>query len=267
MRAHYASLLLPPLVGALACGGSVAAPESTRWNFAVIDGRNQKSVAGDASLAKAVTSQLTRDPNGKFATRVLDLLRPAVAYAQGLALAGEPVANAIVCGRESAPGEPKVVPLCAFTLADGKAANTVEAGTKAGTFNILFTAQVPSEEPVVDSTTVVVEPGPADPSIHISSNDLASTVDTVPASAVVDAFGNPVPFAIQSDSLVTVAGTVAGTVDARRVTFKAAAGASNVYTPILDADGKKIATLDYSFDNTNASPVWRFNVWGLAFKP
>lgn len=144
-----------------ACGGATDT-SPTRYNFAVVDGRNQTSTAGAAQLAKPITAQLTQDPQGKFATRVFDFLGPAIAYAQTLSLAGTPVANAIVCGRETGPGEPKVVPLCAYTLADGKAANSVQGGTKAGTYNILFTAQVPSTAPVVDSTTATVEAGAAD---------------------------------------------------------------------------------------------------------
>jgi hypothetical protein len=149
------------LVFCVACGSATDTPP-VRYNFGIVDGRDQRSTAGAAQLAKSVTTQLTRDPQGEFASRVLDFFKPVVAYAQSLSLAGDPVANAIVCGRESAPGEPKVVPLCAYTLADGKAANIVEGGTKAGTYTILFTAQVPSQAPVVDSTTVTVDPGAAD---------------------------------------------------------------------------------------------------------
>ena len=142
-----------------ACGKSATDTGPVRYNFAVIDGANQVSTAGDAALAKRVTSQLTRDPQGTFATRVFDFIAPTIAYAQGLVLSGTPVAGAIVCGREAKLGEPQVIPLCAFTLADGKAANTVVPGTKAGAYNVLFTAQVPATEPVKDSTTVVIGAG------------------------------------------------------------------------------------------------------------
>jgi hypothetical protein len=159
-------LLCATVLSITACGGtSSTAVHLTRWNFAVVDGRNQAAAAGSGTLANRITSQLTRDPQGTFASRALDrvgdFVLPALAYAQGISLAGEPVEGAIVCGREAAPGEPQVQPLCAFTLADGKAANTVVPGTKAGTYNIVFTAQVQSEEPVKDSTTVIVQPGPA----------------------------------------------------------------------------------------------------------
>lgn len=147
------------LLALMACSSSSTDTKATRYNFAVVDGMNQHSTAGAATLAKPITAELTRDPSGKFANGAFDFLKPSIAYAQGITLSGEPVANQIVCGRESNVGEPKVVPLCAYTLADGKAANTVQGGTKAGTYNILFTAQVPSEAPVVDSTTVTVDPG------------------------------------------------------------------------------------------------------------
>jgi hypothetical protein len=155
-----ASILCAAALVLSACGSSTDTLP-TRYNFAVIDGRNQASVAGSAQLAKPITSQLARDPNGQFASGLFNWLAPAVAYAQTLTVAGTPVANAIVCGRETLAGEPKVVPLCAFTLADGKAANSVESGTKAGTYNIVFTAQVPTQAPVKDSTTVTVAAGPA----------------------------------------------------------------------------------------------------------
>jgi hypothetical protein len=142
-----------------ACGASSTDIQPTRYNFAVIDGANQASTAGAALLAKPITAQLTRDPQGKFATRVFDFLAPSIAYAQGIVLSGTPVANAIVCGREALPGEPQVVPLCAYTLADGKAANSVQPGTKAGTYNVVFSAQVPTQMPVKDSTTVTVLAG------------------------------------------------------------------------------------------------------------
>lgn len=152
-----------------ACGGSTDTV-ATRYNFAVIAGANQSSVAGEAHLVAPITSQLTRDPQGQFATRVFNFLAPAVAYAQSVGLPGTPVQGAIVCGRVAAFGEPQVVPLCAFTLADGKAANTVQGGTKAGTYNVLFTAQVPSQAPVEDSTTVTVRAGPFASTLFIHGN-------------------------------------------------------------------------------------------------
>jgi hypothetical protein len=198
MRA-LAALVLALILGA--CGGSTET-QATRYNFGIVDGSNQKSTAGTATLAKPITSQLTRDPQGKFATRVFDFFAPAIAYAQSLTLPGDPIADAIVCGRESAPGEPKVVPLCAFTLADGKAANTVEPGTKAGSYNIVFTAQVASELPVKDSTTVTVEPGPAvNPTNQPAGGGwdqprlvrVGESITIVPVIDARDQYGNAIP--------------------------------------------------------------------------
>jgi hypothetical protein len=201
-----------------ACSSSSTAPSATRYNFAVIDGRNQISTAGDATLQRSITSELTRDPQGQFATRVFDFFAPAVAYAQTLTLSGTPVANAIVCGREAKPGEPQVIPLCAFTLADGKAANSVKGGTKAGTYNILFTAQVTAQQPVADSTTVTVIPGPADANFRIIGAILFSPA-VLPADAVRDAFANAVPFRVVGDANITVSDTTTGSVGARTLTF------------------------------------------------
>jgi hypothetical protein len=263
MRALLSLLLL-----SLAACGSSTDTGPARYNFAIVDGSNQRAMASSfAPLGKPVTTQLTRDPQGEFASRVLDFFKPAIAYAQSINLAGDPVADAIVCGRESSPGEPKVVPLCAFTLADGKAANTVQGGTKAGTYTILFTAQVPSEEPVVDSTTVIVEAGPADPAMHVGGTILTLPIDTIPAAAVLDIYGNAVPFRIQSDSLISVAGDVAGTVDARRISFKPPAQRiGNVYTPILDANGVQIAVLDYTL-YAGPSNEWTWQTWGINRAP
>ncbi len=207
------SILSIALFALAACGGSATDVGPTRYNFAVVDGRNQTSAAGDATLTNRITSQLTRDPQGKFA--VLDFLLPTKAYAQGISLAGEPVAGAIVCGRVAPIGEPQVVPLCAFTLADGKAANVVQPGTKAGTYNILFTAQVPSQEPVKDSTTVVVEAGPMAGTIFLRGRSWGCWT-IFPDIGVVDQYGNAVPYRfVTTGPLAHVASGVIGAPDAR----------------------------------------------------
>lgn len=188
------TLLCLALVGTIACGGSTDV-QPIRYNFAVIDGANQKAAAGTSTLAKPITAQLTRDPQGEFA--LFDLLLPTKAYAQGINLAGEPVANAIVCGREALAGEPQVQPLCAFTLADGKAANRVVPGTKAGTFNVVFTAQVPATEPVKDSTTVIVLAGPVTVNRYAQGRvDFGESPFSVDSNGnyVMDQYGNPVPY-------------------------------------------------------------------------
>lgn len=193
------------LLLAAACGGSSTDAGPTRYNFAIIDGKNQISTAGDPTLSKPVTSQLTRDANGKFASGVLDFLLPAKAFAQSITLPGAPVANAIVCGRESLPGEPKVQPLCAYTLADGKAANTIQGGTKAGTYKIIFTVQLPTQMPVMDSTTVVVTAASASKVTLAQGTSYPSRDNpaTFPADIVVDQYGNIVPFKIVVDAVPT----------------------------------------------------------------
>lgn len=232
MRA-IAGLLLVAIAG---CGGGSTDTGPTRYNFAIVDGKNQSSTAGAPTLAKPITAQLTRDPNGKFATRMFDFLAPAIAYAQDIPLSGEPIPGQLVCGEESNPGEPKVVPLCAFTLLDGKAANTIQGGTKAGTYKMRFTAQVESQLPVQDSTNVTVDPGPANPNYHSSTSAYLHSPAVVDPTAVQDVYGNAVAFRIVSDGRITVKGAVVGDVDARTVIFDASLY-DNVQNHIVELRG------------------------------
>lgn len=202
-----------------ACGGSTDT-KAARYNFAVIDGKNQASAAGTATLARPITSQLTRDPQGQFASRVFDFLAPEKAYAQGISLSGDPVADAIVCGRVAPVDEPQVVPLCAFTLADGKAANVVQPGTKAGTYSVLFTAQVPTQEPVVDSTTVVVQAGPVTVNGYSTGVRIGGesplVVDNGPGDALLtDAYRNQVPYRLAPSDFVHAVSDTLGALSSR----------------------------------------------------
>lgn len=223
-------MLCLALLAVAACGGSTDVLR-TRYNFAVVDGLNQVSTAGAPVLAKPITAKLTRDPEGKFATRVFDFLAPKLAFAQDLPLSGEPIAGQLVCGRESEPGEPKVEPLCAFTLADGKAPNVVKPGTKAGVYNMVFTAQDVGVLPVKDSTTVTVEAGPM--ASHKFPAGFGYNCWTVflPTN-VLDQYGNPVPYGFTTTGDVAhPASTVLGTADARTlVADKDGEGTVAVYT-------------------------------------
>ena len=185
-----ASILCAIALVLSACGSSTDTVP-TRYNFAVIDGANQASVAGATQFARPITSQLARDPAGKFA--MLDFLLPTVAYAQTITVAGTPVAGALVCAGQSQPGEPQAVPLCAFTLADGKAPISIKGGTKAGTFTVNFTAQVPSQLPVMDSTTVTVAAGPMATHKFVPGSGF-SCWTVFPDINVQDQFGNAVPY-------------------------------------------------------------------------
>lgn len=190
-----------------ACGDGKALidPGPTRYNFGIVDGANQSSVAGANQLPQPITSQLTKDPGGKFATRLKNFVLPVIAFAQGLQMPGEPVAGALVCAREAGPGEPTAFPLCAFTLGNGKAPITIKGGTKAGVHHVVFSAQVPAEEPVKDSTVVTVEAGP--PTIIVinegGSYPGRASPGVFPADMLRDQFGNLVPFRLIVDSIPT----------------------------------------------------------------
>ena len=218
-------LLVVTILGAVACGGTTDT-KPVRYNFGIVDGANQVSTAGDPALAKRITTQLARDPQGKFAARVFDFIAPAVAYAQSLTVPGLPVAGALVCAREAATGEPQAFPLCAFTGADGKAPIEIRGGTKAGVFNVLFSAQVSTQEPVRDSTKVTVLAGPM--TWHRYEKGSGFTCWTVfPDVNVLDQFGNPVPYrfviapqvygdaSVQQSPLARVAGDTIGSAAAR----------------------------------------------------
>lgn len=205
MKTKLAFLVVAALSLA-ACGGSGTTDTGpARYNFAVVDGSNQVSTAGDVTLSKPITSELTRDPNGTFAKGggVFDFLLPAKAFAQGLTLKGTPVANTIVCGRITASGEPQIVPICAYTDTAGKVPSTIMGGTKAGKFNLLYTAQVPAGSVVADSTSVTVNAG------AVTVNQFSSHGGVIlvgPASSpdivyhlISDKYGNAVPYKILTD--------------------------------------------------------------------
>ncbi len=227
MRQSYSFGVVLPLVFAImACGSGkdLIDPGPTRYNFGIVDGANQSSTAGAAALPQPITSQLTKDPGGKFATRLKNFVLPVIAFAQGLQMPGTPVAGALVCAREAGPGEPTAFPLCAFTLGNGKAPITIKGGTKAGVHHVVFSAQVPSQEPVKDSTVVTVEAGPATVNAYNEGFTTTGTspwlVDNNPVDRFVrDTFGNPVPYKlVHTGGLVTVGGDVLGSAAARTLT-------------------------------------------------
>lgn len=207
-----------------ACGGGDAiAPLPDRYNFGVVDGANQSQVAGASTLGQPITSQLTRHEQGKFA-RLQRIILPPFAYAQGLTMPGTPVAGAIVCAREADPGEPKAFPLCAFTDANGKAPITIQGGTKAGAFRVVFTAQVQSQQPVRDSTAVTVEAGPIAFNFYTVCGSRFGgpvptwTVDNLSVGQpfVRDQYGNRVPYRlVVNGDVATVQGETLGTLAAR----------------------------------------------------
>jgi hypothetical protein len=194
------------LVAAIAaCGGSGTDTGPLRYNFGVVAGKNQISTAGAATLGAPITTELTRDKNGTFARGPFDFLLPNAAFAQALTMPGTPVAGALICAQQSAAGEPQAVPLCAFTLADGTAPIAIKGGTKAGTFVMAFTAQLQTQMPVKDSTTVTVNAAQASYSTldHGTSYPTRAAPGVFPADILVDSYGNVVPFRIVVDSAPT----------------------------------------------------------------
>ncbi|MGK2933697.1 MAG: hypothetical protein ACSLFE_00430 [Gemmatimonadaceae bacterium] len=216
-RRFLSPLVLAIAVSSAACGDGKALiePSATRYNFGIVDGANQSSVAGAAELPQPITSQLTKDPAGKFATRLKNFVLPIVAYAQGLTMPGEPVAGALVCAREAGPGEPTAFPLCAFTLANGKAPIEIKGGTKAGVHQVVFSAQVQSQQPVKDSTTVTVAAGPV-ATHHFHPGTGYTCWIEIPADRIRDQYGNPVPYRfVTTGPLAHVADTTLGSAGAR----------------------------------------------------
>lgn len=186
----------------IACSSTSTDTGPPRFNFGVVAGRNQSSIAGAASLSEPITTELTRDKNGTFAGRALELLSPRSAFAQTLTMTGTPVSGAIVCAREAAPGEPQASPLCAFTLADGTAPITIKGGTKAGVFVVTFTAQVETQQPVKDSTTVTVSAGAITVNSFTDKQTLlvgAASIPDLVYHLLQDRYGNAIPYRILTD--------------------------------------------------------------------
>jgi hypothetical protein len=144
----------------MGCGGGSTDTTPDRYNFKVIRGLNQVTIAGSPTLGQPVVSKLTRDPAGQFASRSLwDAFLPRIAFAQDVTVQGSPVAGGVVCAPLPKPGEPVPFSICTNTLADGTAPFAFTAGTKAGTYNLKFVAQTETASLVTDSTTLKVDPG------------------------------------------------------------------------------------------------------------
>lgn len=229
--------LAAALLGATACGGSTDVG-ATRYNFKVIRGLNQTAAAGSSKVGNPIVSKLTTAPDGQFASRSRwNFLRPRVAFAQEISVKGNPVVGGVVCAPIPKAGEPTPFSICTNTLADGTAPFAYTPGTKAGVYNIKFVAQTETSSLVTDSTTLIVEAGPADPNYRGSlGNPYLHSPAVIDSTAVQDQYGNAVAYRIVSDGRVTVIGTTLGQVDARTIVFDASLY-DNVQDHVLELRG------------------------------
>lgn len=234
---------------AAACGGGNAAPiNDGPVLMGVVAGNHQVvPAAPDAALPQRVATQVYRGPNGTVALRVLDAMLPPKALAQ-TAVTGVP--NQVVCA--SAP-DPKhalrAEVSCANSDAQGMAYFVFHHDSVAGTSTGQIAAALSTGTKITDSVSATVLPGVVDSNAFVTGY-VQQKGDTVRADLVRDKFANALPFAIVSDSLITVAGTVAGTLDARRFTFVTpTVPKPDRITTVLGADGKLIAHMRYTLQS------------------
>jgi hypothetical protein len=229
-----------------ACGGgSTAVQADGPVTMGVIAGNFQVvPAARDAALPQPVVAQVVRGPNGQVSLRILDALLPEKAYAQ-TSVVGIP--NQVVCASTPDPKHAlRAEVACATSDALGRATFVFHSDSVAGTAKGQIAAALVTGTKITDSVSATVMAGVVDSSYRGFSNILQKG-DTIPSSIVRDKFGNGLPFAIVSDSLITVASTVTGNPDARRFTFVTPSVAkADRITNIVGSNGATIARMRYT---------------------
>jgi hypothetical protein len=217
---RYLSSLV--LLSLLACKGTD--PELGPLDGAITEGNNQTVIAGTTNLPDPVAYQMVRLPNGQVALRRVPLwerlVLPKVAHAQGTVVNGSPVPGAVVCAEEV----PALVPFarCANTDNNGKATFFFKVDTtKKGQYRSDIRGSLNNQPAVFDTVIANVDAGPVNPILALNWSPMPSPA-VLPASSVVDAYGNAIPFRIVTDDTLIVRGDTVGTVAARTVTFGAA---------------------------------------------
>lgn len=237
------------LIVLAACNGGNAAPmPDGPASLGVIAGNHQVvPAAPSARLPDPVVAQAVRLPNGQVGFRVMDavdMVLPPKAYAQTTTVNGIP--NLVVCVTAPVGGgrAMKAEVPCATTDAAGKATFVFLTDSIAGPIRGRIAAALATGTQVTDSVSATVVPGVVD-SNYKAGGFVQQKGDTVMSDAVRDRYGNKLPFRIVSDSFITVADTVAGSLGARRFTFVTPSAPVERTTDVRGASGARIARMRY----------------------
>jgi hypothetical protein len=206
------------LLTALAsCGGGSAAPQADGpAHLGVIAGNNQVvPAARSARLPAPVVAQAVLLPSGQVSLRLLDALLPEKAYAQTTV---NGIAGLVVCATAPTSGRAMRAEVpCASTDALGKATFVFLTDSVAGVTKGVIAAALASGTKVTDSVSATVLAGAASPTYIAPLTPYMTFPATVPATSVVDTFGNAVAFRIIPDGRIVVQDTTTGSVGARTI--------------------------------------------------
>lgn len=139
--------------------------------------------------------------------------------------AGNPVEGQAVNFETRTEGGPTWTASVLTTDAEGRVRQTPTAGTVAwtslvpgdSTHTVELVASNEGEPDVVETFTVLQQPGPVAEVEETGSTVRGTESVEVPGDWVVDAHGNPALWRLQVDSIVTVSGNAHGSVEARTV--------------------------------------------------
>lgn len=231
------------VLGIAACGGKDGiAPVEGPPALSIVSGNNQTAVAGTTQLPDPVVGQLVKIKIADGRSRFVFVKS---AYAQTV-VNGSPIAGAVVCAVELVEGAMKPFVPCTNTDALGKAVFFFEPGKKAGNHRSEIRGILNGLPTVFDTAKATIIVGPLDRQYQVQSPILSKPA-VVPADGVRDIYANPFPFRVVSDSLLTAASDVFGTVGSRTITWDTPTVLkSNRIARLVDASGAQVAKLDYS---------------------
>ena len=258
-------LLVVTILGAVACGGTTSSPPEGPLALGVVSGDNQIAPAGSTRLTEPVVGRLVRlstasGPRFEFVK---------TAYAQTV-VTGSPVVGAVVCAVSVTTGTMVPFVPCTNTDANGTATFFFAPGTKAGEAMSEIRGTLAGQPAVFDTAKATILPGPANPNYLSSTSAYLQSPAVVDPTAVQDQYGNGVPFRIISDGRIGVLGAVAGTAEARTVTFDASLydNAQNHIVELRDATDAVVGHLRYTVVEGSArQPVFNWISAGVNVSP
>lgn len=197
------------------CSGGTSPQANGPVKVGIVSGNNQSVAAAPSKpLPQTVVAQVIRLPDGTSSLRILDALLPPNAYAQ---TAVDGVPNQAVCQAAPKPDERALkadIP-CTISDATGKAYLTFLHDSIAGPSIARVGVSTPAGTQITDSVQATVLPGVASPTYLAPQTPILNFPATVPATSVVDQYGNAVSFRIVPDGRLVVQDTTTGSVGAR----------------------------------------------------